>query len=239
MGSRTTRQLIRHLAITITMSDVTVIRRSEQTDVTGKLVIENILEEMKEAGPGIGSLVASAVFRAGDFIFHLKMYLNNTEEDIQCISGYIINMTNNASTLTNVCFELRVIPSNSTETLLLTKLRSPKMKLKASGDTADGQGWHKAVNHAAVKEVCKERDDLLFAITAKLKGKQEKISSCIGHSTVSGMRKRKCCAGGVLENIYKKMRDTDFALRCDDESIPCHKNILAGASSVFEAMIGK
>ena len=43
------------------MSNVTVIRRSEQTDVTGKLVIENILEEMKEAGPsnrpGTGSLV--------------------------------------------------------------------------------------------------------------------------------------------------------------------------------------
>ena len=52
------------------------------------------------------------------------------------------------------------------------------------------------------------------------------------------MRKRKCCAGGVLENIYKKMRDTDFALLCDDESIPCHKNILVGASSVFEATIG-
>ena len=98
---------------------------------------------------------------------------------------------------------------------------------------------YKAVTHAAVKEVCRERDDLLFAITAQLlQGKQEKISSCIGHSTVSGMRKRKCCAGGVLENIYKKIRDTDFALRCDDESIPCHKNILAGASSVFEAMIG-
>ena len=48
------------------MSNVTVIRRSEQTDVTGKLVIENILEEMKEAGPsngpGTGSLVTSAVF---------------------------------------------------------------------------------------------------------------------------------------------------------------------------------
>ena len=104
------------------MANVAVIRRSEQTDVTGKLVIENILEEMKEAGPSIGSLVTSAVFRAGDFIFQLKMYLNHTEEDIQCISAYIINMTNDASTLTNVCFELNLIPSNSTETVLLTKL---------------------------------------------------------------------------------------------------------------------
>ena len=154
------------------MSNVTVIRRSEQTDVTGKLVIEDILEEMKEAGPsngpGTGSFVTSAVFRAGDFLFHLKMYLNHTEEDIQCISAYIINMTNDAATLTNVCFELKVIPSNSTETVLLTKLRSPKMELKASGDTADGRGWRKAVTHAAVKEVCKEKDDHLFAITAQV-----------------------------------------------------------------------
>ena len=61
-----------------------------------------------------------------------------------------------------------VIPSNSTETVLLTKLRSPKMELKASGDTADGRGWRKAVTHAAVKEVCKEKDDHLFAITAQV-----------------------------------------------------------------------
>ena len=105
VSSRPTRQLIRHLAIT--MSNVTVIRRSEQTEVTGKLVIENILEEMKEAGPsngpGIGSFVTSAVFRAGDFLFQLKMYLNNTEEDIQCIGAFIINMSHNAATLTNVC----------------------------------------------------------------------------------------------------------------------------------------
>ena len=83
------------------MSNVTVIRRSEQTEVTGKLVIENILEEMKEAATG--SLVTSAVFRAGDFLFQLKMYLNNTEEDIQCIGAFIINMSHNAATLTNVC----------------------------------------------------------------------------------------------------------------------------------------
>ena len=148
------------------MSNITVISRSEKTDVSAKLVIENVLEEIKDEDPR--SFVTSDIFNGPGWNFQLKMFLNHTEKGIKCISAYIINMTNDAATLTNVCFELKVIPSNSTETVLLTKLRSPKMELKASGDTADGRGWRKAVTHAAVKEVCKEKDDHLFAITAQV-----------------------------------------------------------------------
>ena len=41
-----------------------------------------------------------------------------------------------------------------------------------------------------------------------------------------------------MANVYKKMRDADFLLVCSGESVPCHKNILTGASSVFDAMLG-
>ena len=92
------------------------------------------------------------------------------------------------------------------------------------------------ITHNALKEACEEGDDLLLLVKAQLPGKDMKISS--SSTRLNGSRKRKCCAGRVLENVYKKMRDADFALVCDGETIPCHKNILAGASSVFEAMIG-
>ena len=73
---------------------------------------------------------------------------------------------------------------------------------------------------------------------AELPGKQKRISTFTGTSSLNGMRKRKCCGGGVLENVHKKMRDADFVLLCKGESVPCHKVILAGASPVFDAMLG-
>ena len=92
------------------------------------------------------------------------------------------------------------------------------------------------ISHNGLKEACEEGDDLLLLVKAQLPGKEMRISS--SSTRLNGTRKRKCCAGGVLENVYKKMRDADFALVCDGETIPCHKIILSGASSVFEAMIG-
>ena len=50
------------------MSNITVISRSEKTDVSAKLVIENIVEEMKETEPR--SSVTSAIFAVPDTIFH-------------------------------------------------------------------------------------------------------------------------------------------------------------------------
>ena len=66
----------------------------------------------------------------------------------------------------------------------------------------------------------------------ELEGKERKTSS-IGTSK----RKRRS-AEEVWTNVYKKMRDADFVLVCNGESVPCHKNILSGASSVFDAMLG-
>ena len=61
------------------MSNTTVISRSEKTDVSAKLVIENVLEEMKEGDPR--SFVTSDIFNVFNgpgWNFQLKMRLNNT-----------------------------------------------------------------------------------------------------------------------------------------------------------------
>ena len=175
------------------MSNITVISRSEKTDVSAKLVIENVLEEIKDEDPR--SFVTSDIFNGPGWNFQLKMFLNHTEKGIKCISAYIINMSDDDVTLTNVCFELKAIPPNSTETVTLTKHRSPKMELSASGEESDGRGWRKAITHSKVKEACKEGDDLLFAFTAQLVGKQQKISinSPLSGSlsSLQGTRKRR------------------------------------------------
>ena len=177
------------------MSNITVISRSEKTDVSAKLVIENVLEEIKDEDPR--SFVTSDIFNGPGWNFQLKMFLNHTEKGIKCISAYIINMSDDDVTLTNVCFELKAILPNSAEmvTLSSSQLSSPKMDLSASGESSDGRGWRKAVTHSKFKEVCKEGDDLLFAFTAQLVGKQQKISinSPLSGSlsSLQGTRKRR------------------------------------------------
>jgi len=217
------------------MSNITVFSRAEKTDVKGKVVIENVWQEMKEAKNG--SSFTSDVFHAEDFAFQLEICLNGDNEDSEHnISAFILNATDNPVLLTNVCYELKAIPRNSTETVTLVKrrLREEEIELPARL----GHGVFKLISHGDLKEACEEGDDLLLLVKAQLQGKKIKISSSTRSSGHNGTRGRKYCAGDVLENIYKTMKDTDFALFCDDEPIPCHKNILAGASSVFEAMIG-
>jgi len=213
------------------MSNITVISQSEKTDVSGKLVIENVWKLIKEAK--VGSFFTSDVFHAEDFAFRLKIYLNGIqEEDKHNIGATIRNMTGNSVSLTNICFELKAIPPNSTE---MVKLGEIVCKEELELSAGKGKGVGNLIAHNDLKEACEEGDDLLLLVKAQLQGKEIKISSSTG---LNGTRGRKYCAGDVLENIYKKMNDTDFALLCDDEPIPCHKIILAGASSVFEAMIG-
>ena len=89
----------------------------------------------------------------------------------------------------------------------------------------EAAGAMKLITHNGLKEACEEGDDLLLIVKAQLPGKEIKISSNTGTSSLNRTRKRKCCAGGVLENVYKKMEDADFALLCEDEMIPCHKII--------------
>ena len=203
-----------------TMSNITVISQSEKIDVTGKLVVENVWKVMKAAEPK--SFFSSDVFHAEDFAFQLVIYLNGDQEEHKHnISAFIMNMTDDPVLLTNIYFELKAIPSNSTELLCLASKRREMTELPA-GEAA---GAMKLITHNGLKEACEEGDDLLLIVKAQLPGKEIKISSNTGTSSLNRTRKRKCCAGGVLENVYKKMEDADFALLCEDEMIPCHKII--------------
>ena len=121
------------------MSNITVISQSEKIDVTGKLVIENILRELKEARNG--SSFDSDVFYAEDFAFQLKIYLNGDREIYEHgISTFINNRTGEPVLLTNVCFELKAIPPNSTETVMLARNMCNEMKIWKSDHSQWSQG---------------------------------------------------------------------------------------------------
>ena len=169
------------------MSNITVISQSEKTDISAKLVIENVWKQIKEAK--LGSSFTSDVFHAEDFAFQLKIYLNGDREIYEHgISTFINNRTGEPVLLTNVCFELKAIPPNSTETVMLARNKYNEIKIPAH----EGGGNGKMISHSALKEACEEGDDLLLLVKAQLQGKEIKISSSTGLNRTRG---RKYCAG--------------------------------------------
>ena len=149
------------------MSNITIFSRAEKTDVTGKIVIENVWKELEEAKTG--SSFTSDVFHAEDFAFQLQIFLNGDEEERKHkVGAFIINMTDDLVLLTNIYFELKAIPSNSTELLCRASKRRELTELPA-GEAA---GAMKLITHNGLKEACEEGDDLLLIVKAQLPARE-------------------------------------------------------------------
>ena len=208
---------------------MTVISKAEKTEACGKLLIEDFLEEMKEAKPAF----KSDIFKAGDFSFQMKLLVRDPRnENNVFVYAYIYNPADTDFSVATMSLEANIISSRSTETISLKKINNPReFTLKAKQHMGI-----KFFRHAECKEICKEGNDLLVTLRMELQGTVRKVSSSVGTS-LNHIRKRRC-AGDVLANVYKKMRDADFVLVCNGESVPCHKNIITGASAVFDAMLG-
>ena len=211
------------------MANITVISKAEKTEACGKLLIEDFLGEMKEPKPAF----KSDIFKAGDFSFQVKLLVKDPRnESNDFVYAYIYNPTDTDFSVATVLLEANIVSSQSTEMINFKKINLPK----GYTHRAKQHMCVKFFRHAECEEVCKEGNDLLVVLRMELQGTERKTSSSVGTS-VNHMRKRRC-AGDVLANVYKKMRDADFLLVCSGESVPCHKNILTGASSVFDAMLG-
>ena len=206
---------------------MTVISKAEKTEACGKLLIEDFLEVIKEQPK---TLFKSEVFKAGNSSFQILLVKDPRNSDI--VWAYVANPTNTDLSVASISIEAKIMSSRSTEMINLKKVNEGKgftVKAKKSAEV-------KLFRLAECEEVCKEGDDLLVELKMQLQGTERRSSSCVATS-LSGTRKRRC-AGEVLANVYKKMRDADFVLICNGESVPCHKNILTAASSVFDAMLG-
>ena len=214
------------------MANITLISKAEKTEACGKLLIEDFLGEMKE--PKRKHSLKSDIFKTGDFSYQLKLLLmdpRHGNKDFVC--AYIFNPTDKDISVAMVSLEANVISPQSTE---MTQLKKTILAQGCVLKAKQHMGICRFFSHAECEEVCKEGDDLLVTVRMELQGIERKVSSSVGTS-LNRMRKRRC-AGDVLANVYKKMRDADFVLVCDGESVPCHKNIITGASAVFDAMLG-
>ena len=219
------------------MANITVISKPEKIDAVGKLLIEDFLRAMKKPGPT--NRFNSDVFKAGDFSFKMKLFPKHPTSldprDSDKVILYVQNASDATVTVTKCVVEASILSKQSTEMVKLWKTNIPFAKELKKVEATAYVGATKLFSHAEYKEVCKKGDDLLVVVRLELEGKERKTSS-IGTS-MNSKRKRRS-AEEVWTNVYKKMRDADFVLVCNGESVPCHKNILSGASSVFDAMLG-
>ena len=75
-------------------------------------------------------------------------------------------------------------------------------------------------------QVCK---DFVLTVNVEIPGEDLKI---MGNE--DAVVRKKYCVG---KNLYEKMQNSDFTIVFNGVEVACHKNVIAAASPVFEAMV--
>merc|ERR1719239_661513 len=94
------------------------------------------------------------------------------------------------------------------------------------------QGLSHFLSHAKCTEVYDDEKDFVLTANVEILGKDLKI---MGNEDTA-VPKKYCVA--LCKNLFEKMMDTNFTLVFQGAEVACHKQVLAAASPVFEAMVG-
>ena len=197
------------------MESVTVYDgESSIIQVTAKLVIKNFVRVMSVFEPGM--CFESDKFTLGDTDWTIKVYPNGFKEEFRGnVSVFLSNKTDaDVNVICHLVTDVKTTSCDNTKPLKANKLR----------------GQNTFATHAICTEAYQEKD---FVVTAKVEAPGQNVK-VIGKQSAAPSKKRKF---NVLENVYTKMQRTDFTLVFDGEEVPCHKHILAAASSALEAMV--
>ena len=192
------------------MENHTVYARSADVQVTAKLTIKDFVEVMKTSKPG--KCYASDTFMVGATPMAIKVYPNGYKDEYKGnVSVYLWNQSDAAL---------------SVKCQLITEARTWSFDHEVPAKL--GCGSHEFLSHAEATLSFKEKD---FVVTANVEipGKDLKI---LGNEDAVVLKKF-----DFRETFYSQMMDTNFSLVFQGVEVPCHKNVLAAASPVFEAMV--
>ena len=186
--------------------------RSGELETTAKLVIKEFVEVMR--GFDCGMFIKSDSFMVGDYPLSIRVYPNGYE-----YNGYVgVFLHNHGDSEIFV----KGVLTTDLDTINLEKEEIP---------AGEQSGEDKFLTHNNCEAAFKDKD---FVVTAKLvvPGGIVKIA---GHDSAAAAAKKQ--NPNLLETVYNKMAYTDFTLVFEGEEVPCHKNILAAASPLLEAMV--
>ena len=195
------------------MENVTVFGKSSPTQASAKVVIKDFAQVIQTSKPG--EKFDSDVFMVGDTKMLIRVYPNGTHEgDKGYVMAYLGNMSDR-----DVTVKFKFVTEVSTVT--------GNREVEANGDLVDAMGG--VLSHVKCADAYKDKDFVLTAFV-EIPGKNMRI-----WGSESANISEKYCIG---KKLYEKMQDTNFSLVFTGSEVFCHKQVLAAASPVFEAMVG-
>ena len=177
-------------------------------------MIKDFVEVIQTSKPG--EKFDSDVFMVGDTKMSIKVYPNARHEDN---IGYVDVLLVNASD-TDVAVKCKFVTEVITATFNVNH-----------GEPWSSHGFKKLLSHAKCADVYKDKDFVLTAFV-EIPGKNMKIWG----SESANISEKYCMK--YCKKLYEKMQDTNFSLVFTGTEVFCHKQVLAAASPVFEAMVG-
>ena len=177
---------------------------------TAELVIKDFLEVMKGSEPG--KRYTSDIFMVGNTPMAIKVYPN----------GYDDEYKGNVS----VCLANKSDADITVKCQLITQAKTKSVHQEIRANRMGG--LFKFFTHAQCTDAFKEED---FVVTANVEIPRGDLKILGTEDTVVS---KKIC---VCKNLYEKMMDPNFTLVFQGAEVPCHKQVLAAASPVFEAMV--
>ena len=194
------------------MENHTVYARSADVEVTANLTIKDFVQVMKTSKPG--KHYDSDVFMVGATPMAIAVYPNGyNEENRGNVSVFLQNQGD--ASLTVKC-------------QFITEAITWSFDHEVTAKRAWGS--LRSLDHAQCEVTFKEKDFLLTA-NVRIPGEDLKIMG-----TEDPVAPKNFCVA-LCRNLYDKMLDPNFALIFNGAEVPCHKNVLAAASPVFEAMV--
>ena len=189
-----------------------------KTEVTASLTIKDFPRVMEASKPG--QHYETDDFMVKETPMRLGVFPNGAkEEERGKLAVYVQNRSQVEVKVKKQYFLARKI-SDMTEYTLKPRRRRNGVSINLSHDIKE-----------EIKEHYKEKD---FVVKVKVEMEGEVVKIREGEEA---QRKRKLISQEVTETAYRKMAWTDFTLVFEGEDVACHKVILAGASTVFAAML--
>ena len=196
---------------------VTVYARSPQLKVTEKIVIKDFLKELELFAEG--EKFCSKTFMLGKTPLRIDIYPNGRYwgDGGGELCMYLCNKSDED---VRVQFEA------------VADIFQPGIFTAVNLGADDGFPLGRDVSHEECIETYKDKKDFVLTVNVEIPG--EGLMKMMGNE--DAIAPKKYCAE-LCKNLHDKMMDTNFTLIFQGAEVPCHKNVLAAASPVFEAMV--
>ena len=190
----------------------TVYAKATEAKATAELVIKDFVRVVNSSKPG--KFYFSDIFMVGDTPMAIVVYPNGHKEEFN--GNVSILLDNKSDADVTVKYKLDITgnlkPING-------NLLEPRVKVLLAKKGV----WHLLSN-------AKWTDaDFVLTVNVEILGEDLKI---MGNEDEVFPKKF-----DFRESLYSKMMDPNFKLVFQGVEVPCHKNVLAAASPVFEAMV--